>query len=238
MVEPPPSAAKIRAELEALRNSERAEFMAPYLGVAPGGYGEEDVLLGIPVPEQRKVARANRDVPLDVCMELLRSEVHEHRFVALVILRDRFDRADEPEREAIADLYLEHRAGVNNWDLVDGSAPYLLFDRVREAPRELIDPLLASPVVWDRRIGMLSTFSLIKAGEFDETLRAAALLLGDEHDLMHKATGWMLREVGKRDISALRGFLSDHAGEMPRTALRYAIEKMPKDERARWMMAG
>ena len=146
----------IAAELEALRDSERAEFIAPYFGVVPGGYGEGDVLLGMPVPEQRKVARANRDAPLDVCGELLRSEVHEHRFVALVIMRHRFERGERAEREAIADLYLEHRAGVNNWDLVDGSAPYLLADRVREAPRELIDPLLASPVVWDRRIGMLS----------------------------------------------------------------------------------
>jgi 3-methyladenine DNA glycosylase AlkD len=234
----PPTAAKIKAELEELRDSDRAEFIGTYLGIAPGGYGEGDVLLGMPVPEQRKVARANWDAPREVCVELLQSEVHEHRLVALVILRHRFERGDRDLREAIADLYLEHRGRVNNWDLVDSSAPYLLADRVRDAPRDLIDPLIASPVVWDRRIGMLATFSLIKAGEFGETLRVAALLLDDEHDLMHKATGWMLREVGKRDISALRGFLSGHAGEMPRTALRYAIEKMPKDERARWMKAG
>ena len=238
MVGQPPSAAKIKAELEELRDSDRAEFIGTYLGIAPGGYGEGDVLLGMPVPEQRKVARANRFAPLAVCVELLGSEVHEHRFVALVIFRHRFERAEKREREQIADLFLEHRAGVNNWDLVDSSAPYLLVDRVRDAPRETIDPLLDSEVIWDRRIAMLSTFSLVKAGEFDETLRVAALLLDDEHDLMHKATGWMLREVGKRDISALRGFLLGHAGEMPRTALRYAIEKMPKDERTRWMRAG
>ena len=158
-------AAAIRDELEALRDDERAAFIAPYFGAVPGGYGEGDVILGMPVPAQRKVARAHRDASLADCAELLRSEVHEHRFVALAIMRHRFERSDEPEREEIADLYLAERAHVNNWDLVDASAPYLLADRVRRAPRKLIDPLLRSPVVWDRRIGMLSTFSLIKAGE-------------------------------------------------------------------------
>ena len=233
-----PPAAAIAADLEALRDPERASFIAPYLGVVPGGYGEGDVLLGMPVPEQRKVARAHRDESLEVCAELLGSDVHEHRFVGLAILRRRFERGDRAERDAIADLYLDRRAGVNNWDLVDASAPYLLADRVRSAPRDLIDPLVVSPVVWDRRIAMLSTFSLIKAGECDEALTTAARLLSDDHDLMHKAVGWMLREVGKRDLSALRGFLAEHAAVMPRTALRYSIERMPKEERTRWMQAG
>ena len=220
-----------------MRDPERAAFIAPYFGILPGGYGEGDVLLGMPVPDQRRVARAHRDAPLADCAELLESEVHEHRFVALAILRHQFERGSTDEREAIAELYLERRAQVNNWDLVDASAPHLLADRVRESPRELIDPLLSSPVVWDRRIAMLATFSLIRAGSFSVTLGAAARLLRDEHDLMHKATGWMLREVGKRDPTALRDFLSDHAASMPRTALRYSIERLPKAERARWMQA-
>ena len=220
-----------------MRDPERAAFIAPYFGISPGGYGEGDVLMGMPVPDQRRVARAYRDAPLAACAELLESEVHEHRFVALAILRHQFERGTTDEREAIAELYLERRARVNNWDLVDASAPYLLADRVRESPRELIDPLLSSPVVWDRRIAILSTFSLIRAGSFSETLGAAARLLRDEHDLMHKATGWMLREVGKRDPGALRAFLSAHAASMPRTALRYSIERLPKAERARWMQA-
>ena len=230
-------AAAVRDELEALRDDERAAFVAPYIGAVPGGYGEGDVLLGMPVPAQRKVAQAHRDASLADCAELLRSEVHEHRFVALAIMRHRFENLDGPGREEIADLYLAERAHVNNWDLVDASAPYLLADRVRRAPRKLIDPLLRSSVVWDRRIGMLSTFSLIKAGELSETVRAAEKLLSDEHDLMHKATGWMLREAGKRDVEVLRGFLEAHAAEMPRTALRYAIERLSKEERARWMKA-
>jgi 3-methyladenine DNA glycosylase AlkD len=195
------------------------------------------MLLGLPVPEQRKIARSHRNASLATCAELLRSEVHEHRFVALAILRGRFERADAEERDEIADLFLAERAGVNNWDLVDASAPYLLADRVRNAPRELLDPLLDSTVVWDRRIAMLATFSLIREGEFAETLRGAEILLGDDHDLIHKATGWMLREVGKREVSVLRGFLAEHAGEMPRTALRYSIERMPKKERSRWLQA-
>jgi len=225
----------VRADLEALRDPGRAAFVGPYFGITPGGYGEGDVLWGMPVPEQRKVARAHRGASLRDCGELLESEVHEHRFVALAIMRHRFEGGEAAEREAIADLYLEKRAGVNNWDLVDASAPHLLADRVRRAPRKLIDPLLCSRVVWDRRIAMLSTFSLIRAGELDETLRAAEKLLGEEHDLMHKATGWMLREAGKRDVEALRGFLSEHAGAMPRTALRYSIERLPREERKRWM---
>ena len=231
------AAAEVEAELEAISDPERAALVSPYLGVGPGRYGEGDVVLGMPVPEQRKIARRHRDLPLGACAKLLASEVHEHRFVALAILRHRFERGDAAEREEIADLYLRHRAGVNNWDLVDASAPYLLADRVREAPRELLDPLLASQVVWDRRIAMLATFSLIKAGEFEETVRAAAALLDDDHDLMHKATGWMLREVGKRDVEVLRNFLAEHAAEMPRTALRYSIERLPESERQRWLRA-
>ena len=231
-------AAAIRAALQALRDDERAAFIAPYFGAVPGGYGEGDVFLGMPVPVQWKVARAHREASHADCAELLRSDVHEHRFVTLAIMRHRFEHGDPTEREEIADLYLAERANVDNWDLVDASAPYLLADRVRRAPRKLIDPLLRSPVVWDRRIAMLSTFSLIRSGELGETLRAAEKLLSDEHDLMHKATGWMLREAGKRDVVALRGFLAAHATEMPRTALRYAIERLPKDERARWMQGG
>jgi len=191
----------------------------------------------MPVPAQRKVARDNCEAPLAACAELLESEVHEHRFVGLAIMRHQFERARAEERERISDLYLKKRADVNNWDLVDASAPYLLADRVRQVPRKLLDPLLSSSSIWDRRIAMLATFSLVREGELAETLRAAKRLLADEHDLIHKATGWMLREVGKRDVEALRGFLSEHASRMPRTALRYAIERLPKEERQRWMRA-
>lgn len=228
---------QIRAELQTLADPERARVAAPYFGAVPGGYGEGDTFLGMPVPAQRKVARNHRDASLDDCAELLGSEVHEHRFVALAIMRRRFETGDVRERNAIADLYLDRRSAVNNWDLVDASAPYLLADRVRAKPRQLLDPLLRSGSVWDRRIAVLATFSLIRNDEFGETLDAAAKLLNDDHDLIHKAVGWMLREVGKRDVEVLRDFLRQHAGFMPRTALRYSIERLPKDERKRWMDA-
>ncbi len=231
----PNSAEAVESELAALADPERARFSAPYVGIVPGGYGDGDVLLGIRVPEQRKVARRHRDLPLPACRRLLMSEVHEHRLVALIILREQFEREDLPGRDRIADLYLATRTRVNNWDLVDSSAPYLLADRVRSDPRGLLDPLLPSDNLWDRRIAVLATFSLIRDGEFAETLRCCEALLGDEHDLIHKATGWMLREVGKREGGVLRAFLDRHAATMPRTMLRYSIERLPPSDRARYM---
>jgi 3-methyladenine DNA glycosylase AlkD len=225
----------VESELAALADPERARSSAPYIGIVPGGYGDGDTLLGIPVPEQRKVARRHRDLPLAECERLLRSEVHEQRLVALIVLRERFERGEREERELIAGLYLTNRDRVNNWDLVDASAPYLLADRVRRAPRKLLDPLLRSASVWDRRIAVLATFSLIRDDEFDQTLRCCERLLDDSCDLIHKATGWMLREVGKRDEAVLRGFLDRHAGEMPRTMLRYSIERLSAEDRARYM---
>ncbi len=230
-------AAAIKAELAELADPERARVVAPYLGMVPGGYGEVDVLLGMPVPEQRRVAGRHPQASLADCDELLRSKIHEHRFVALVVLRARFERGDAAERETIAELYLDRRARVNNWDLVDSSAPYLLADRIRRAPRKLLDPLASSPSLWDRRIAIVGTFSLIRDGQFDQTLRLAARLLNDDEDLIHKATGWMLREVGKRDEAVLRAFLDVHAAEMPRTALRYSLERLPKPDRAAYMAA-
>lgn len=233
-----PAAADIEGELEALADPERAEFVGPYFGIAAGGYGEGDVLLGMPVPDQRRVARKHRGAPLGEVEKLLRSDVHEHRFVALAILCLKYERAEAGERERLADLYLEHRDRVNNWDLVDASAPKLLADRVRSGDRGFLDDLVASDSVWDRRIAILATFPLIRDGEPDETLRLAERLLGDDHDLIHKAVGWMLREVGKRDETALRRFLDAHAAEMPRTMLRYSLERLPADARASYMAAG
>lgn len=225
----------IEAELADLADPERAEFLQGFFKTRPGGYAEGDIFLGIYVPVQRRVARAHRAASLETCAELLESELHEHRFVALAIMVGRFERGDARERERIADLYLERRGRVNNWDLVDASAPHLLADRVRRAPRRLLDPLVGATSLWDRRIAVLATFPLIRDGRFEQTLRIAEELLGDDQDLIHKAVGWMLREVGKRDEAALRGFLDRHAGEMPRTMLRYSIERLEPAERRRYM---
>lgn len=225
----------IADELAALADPERAAHSQRFFKTGPGEYGEGDRFLGIRVPAQRAVARRHRDAGFDELEPLLAAEIHEQRLTALLILNLRFARADAAERERIAAFYLRHRERVNNWDLVDSSAPIVLADRIREAPRELLDPLLASPSLWDRRIAVLATFSLIRDGEFTETIRCAEALLGDREDLIHKAVGWALREVGKRDEAVLRRFLDRHGEAMPRTMLRYAIERLPADDRRRYM---
>jgi 3-methyladenine DNA glycosylase AlkD len=228
-------ARSIERELAELADPEHAATLQRFFKTGPGGYGEGDVFLGVRMPALRRVARRNSDASLEACRELLAGELHEHRLAALVILRERFERGDSAERERIADLYLEGRGGVDNWDLVDASAPYLLADRVRRSPRRLLDPLARSDRVWDRRIAVLATFSLIREGEFRQTIRLAERLLGDPEDLIHKAVGWMLREIGKRDEATLCDFLDRHAERMPRTMLRYSIERLPAPDRRRFL---
>jgi 3-methyladenine DNA glycosylase AlkD len=232
------SAPGIEAELAELADPGHALVLERFFKTGPGEYGEGDVFIGIRVPELRRVARAHRTASTVTCRRLLASEVHEHRFVALAILCRQFERGDAAERERIADLYLDCRDRVNSWDLVDSSAEYLLADRVARAPRKLLDPLIRSESLWDRRIAVLATFALVKRGEFEQTLRVCAALLSDTHDLIHKATGWMLREIGKRDEAPLREFLDRHAAEMPRTMLRYSLERLPAADRKRYMAAG
>jgi len=228
----------IEAELDQLADPEHAEVLQRFFKTGPGEYGAGDVFLGIRVPALRRVARAHASASTVTCRRLLASPVHEHRFVALAILCRQYERSDATERERIADLYLAHRDRVNNWDLVDTSAPTLLADRVMRSPRTLLDPLVTSESVWDRRIAVLATFALIKRDRFEQTLRVCEALLTDTHDLIHKATGWALREVGKRDHDALCGFLDRHAARMPRTMLRYSLERLPDGERRRYMAAG
>jgi 3-methyladenine DNA glycosylase AlkD len=221
----------VRSELRAAAEPGRAEVVAPYLGIRPGGYGEGDVCLGVRVPEARKVARRHRDLPFDDVAELLRSAIHEERLVALVLLVRRYPR--EPQR--VYDLYLASTAHVNNWDLVDGSAPQIVGAHLLERPRDVLYRLAASPSLWERRIAVLATFAFIRAGDYGDTLRLCELLLDDDHDLIHKATGWMLREIGNRDEPAMVAFVEEHRARMPRTMLRYAIEKLAPAERARLM---
>jgi len=221
----------LRSELRALVEPGRAEVVAPYLGIRPGGYGEGDIALGVRVPAARRVACNHRDLPFEDVLELLRSPVHEERLVALVLLVRRYP--SDPER--VYDLYLSSTAYVNNWDLVDGSAPQIVGTHLLERPRDVLYRLVESDSVWERRIAVLATFTFIRAGDYDDTLALCEVLLGDRHDLIHKATGWMLREVGKRDRSTMVAFVERHRSEMPRTMLRYAIEKLEPAERRRLM---
>ncbi len=233
------SAQVIQDELARVADPEKAAFFPKFFKTGPGEYGEGDVFLGVTVPEQRKIARRHKHLPLEQVSRLLRSKVHEHRFTGFVILVEKFEAAEEPERSSLFAFCWEHRAGMNNWDLVDTVAPRLIGAYLLEHPelQSLLSEWARSPVLWERRIAMLSTLAFIRAGDFAPTLKLARLLLHDPHDLMHKAVGWMLREVGNRDRAAEEAFLDRHAGEMPRTMLRYAIEKLGPERREHYMKA-
>lgn len=196
-----------------------------------GGYGEGDRFIGLRVPEVRRVAKELRELPLAEIVDLLRSDIHEERLLALFLLVDRYDRGDEADREEVFDTYLEHRDRIDNWDLVDASAPYIVGRHLFGRGEKERLALAASERMWDRRIAILSTFYSIRQGETAIVWRLAEGLLSDRHDLMHKAIGWMLREAGKRDPELLLTFLEKHAATMPRTTLRYAIERLPEESR-------
>ncbi len=232
----PTSAEKVRRALEAEATPGRAEAVAGYFKTGKGEYGEGDRFLGVTVPAQRAIAKAHAGLALDEALELLRSPVHEERLTALLILVRQFEKGDEALRGRIVEAYLANTSQVNNWDLVDSSAPYLLGTWLLERDRRVLRRLARSESLWERRIAMLSTLAFIRRGEDEDALAIATLLLDDEHDLIHKAVGWMLREVGGRvGLEPLRRFLDAHAARMPRTMLRYAIEKLPKAERQAWL---
>lgn len=225
----------LRRELRALADPEDAKFMQGYFKTGPGEYAEGDKFLGISVPDLRRFARAHRDSPLADVRSLLRSKWHEERALALLILVERYRRADDAGREDIFKLYLSHTACINNWDLVDCSAEYVVGAHLDSEGIELLAKLAKSASVWERRIAIISTRRWIKEGTFGPTLLIAKMLLNDSHDLIHKATGWMLREVGDRNRASAEAFIRKHLKEMPRTMLRYAIEKYPEALRQRYL---
>jgi 3-methyladenine DNA glycosylase AlkD len=227
----------VRHELAHLAIPENAPVLQKFFQAFPGGYGEGDTFLGVRVPEQRKLARRFRDLPPEQLSTLLRDTVHEHRLTGFFILVKRFEAGDAAGHARCFELCRRHLAGLNNWDLVDSVAPVLIGPYLAENPafRPWLDDLSRSRVLWERRISILSTLAFIRAGDFTDTLRLAERLLHDEHDLMHKAVGWMLREVGKRDLATEEAFLDRHAHEMPRTALRYAIERFAPDRRQHYL---
>ena len=221
----------IQTALEALRDPEKQRTLPRFFKTGKGDYGEGDRFLGITVPNIRSVARQNLQASESTLSALLESPWHEHRMCALLILVEHYKEASPSEQEAIVGFYLSHLEGVNNWDLVDFSAPYLLGAYLQNHPHQLLYTLAASQVLWEQRIAMVSTWPLIGRHQFTDTLRLAEIFLHHPHDLMQKATGWMLREVGKNDRDVLLRFLDAHASEMPRTMLRYAIEKLNPAER-------
>lgn len=218
----------LQHEIRRQASPAKARASAWFFKTGPGEYGEGDIFVGLTVPEMRTLAQRAAALPLRDVRMLLRSAIHEHRLIALEMLVMRFERASAPERETLVAFYLKHTACINNWDLVDASAPYILGEHLLNRPKTILKQLARSPSLWERRIAIVSTLAFIRNGDMTPTLAIATQLLTDEHDLIHKAVGWMLREVGKRDEPTLRTFLDRHAARMPRTMLRYAIERFPE----------
>lgn len=226
--------AALRA-MRGMRNSARADALLRFFKTGPGQYGEGDKFLGLTLPQIRQLLRDYRDLPLPEIEKLLESTWHEARSLALALLAERYPKAPRAEQNAIYRLYLRRTDRVNNWDLVDVSAPAVVGGHLLERKRATLRRLARSRSVWERRIAMVATWTFIRRDQFDDTLELARLLSDDRHDLIHKATGWMLREVGKRDERVLRRFLDEHGARLPRTALRYSIERLSPALRKRYM---
>ncbi|WP_413944540.1 DNA alkylation repair protein [Bdellovibrio sp. HCB-162] len=223
---------EIQKDIRKSADATRAKNLKRFFKTGPGEYGEGDVFIGLTVPQSRAFAKKYFATPLKDLETLLKSEIHEERLIALIILSNRFAKAEEREKFQIYKLYLKNTKYINNWDLVDTSAEYIVGGYLYDKDRKVLQKLAKSKSLWERRIAMLSTFHFIKKGECKETLRIAKILLKDEHDLIHKASGWMLREMGKRvSEKELRGFLEKYASKMPRTMLRYSIEKFSSKDR-------
>jgi len=222
--------------LRGLADPAIAEHSQRFFKTEKGEYGEGDKFLGIRVPVLRKHAKRHNDLSLAGIKDLLRSPYHEERLCALFILVNRFSKGDAEEKSTIVELYLKHTKYINNWDLVDSSAHHIIGAYLEKKDKRPIYKLANSSDLWERRIAMLSTFHQIKKNDFDDALRIAKILKHDREDLIHKAVGWMLREIGKRDVAVEKAFLKEHYKEMPRTMLRYAIEKFPEPDRKRYLV--
>jgi 3-methyladenine DNA glycosylase AlkD len=229
---------ELRHELRQAAEPVRVPAIRRALQVVPGGYGEGDTVIGVSVPDARAIAGRFADISISGIVRLLRSAIHEERLVALLILGRRFETADDELRERTFRTYLANTASVNNWDLVDTSAPVIVGAYLLDRRREPLRHLARSTSVWERRIAVVGTLAFIRAGDYDETVQLARVLLRDEHDLIRKAVGWMLREVGKRDEPRLVGFLERHGPEMPRVMLRYAVERLDAPVRVRLLEQG
>jgi 3-methyladenine DNA glycosylase AlkD len=231
----------VRKELKSMADPDKAAILQRFFKTGPGQYGEGDIFIGVIVPQSRQVAKKFSQLPLGEVRTLLYSRIHEERLVALLILARRYSSASSRmEKEEIVKFYLDHIKQVNNWDLVDLSAPNILGAHLvdsRDRRRRLLYRLARSENLWERRIAIVATHHFIRNGDLSDTLKIAEMLLQDRHDLMHKAAGWMLREVGKRDAAAEEAFLEKHFSVIPRTMLRYAIERLPENKRRRYKKA-
>jgi 3-methyladenine DNA glycosylase AlkD len=226
----------VKREIRALADPRDAEHLQRFFKTGKGQYGEGDRFLGIRVPQLRVLARRFRSLPHEQVLSLLRSPWHEQRLLAVLLLVDQYRRGTDVERETIYRAYLDHTDYINNWDLVDSSAEHIVGPKLDPSDLRGLQTLARSESLWERRIAILATFHWIKAAEFRPTLYVAKLLLDDSRDLIHKAVGWMLREIGKRDLAAEERFLREHCRNMPRTMLRYAIERFPEPRRRQFLL--
>ena len=225
------SAAAVRRDIRALADDEKSAHAQRFFKTGKGEYGEGDQFLGIRVPVIRRLVKEHKEASLPTLVSILKSKWHEERLFAVLSLADRYKRGDESRRKAVYDAYTEHLDYVNNWDLVDGSAHLIIGPHLQSRSRKSLYRLARSRVMWERRIAIMSTYHFIRQREFDDALEIAAILLEDEQDLIHKAVGWMLREIGKRHWPSEQRFLRKHYMKMPRTMLRYAIEHLPEKTR-------
>lgn len=229
------NAQEIRKRLRKLSDKNKAEVLRGFFKTGPGHYGEGDVFLGITVPVLRKVGKECGSTSLPDTVQLLRSAIHEERLLALLLLIHAYANAHDSLKKKVYNLYLKNSRYINNWDLVDLSAPNIVGNYLMDKSRKPLYALAKSRNLWKRRIAILSTFHFIRQNDFQDTLNISTILLDDDHDLIHKAVGWMLREVGKRNLSVEEKFLLQHHKKMPRTMLRYAIERFPESKRQRYL---
>jgi 3-methyladenine DNA glycosylase AlkD len=228
-------AEEVKKEIKKFADPERAKNAQRYFKTGKGQYGYGDVFLGLSVPLQRKIAKKFEGLPLSEIKKLISSKIHEHRFIALIILLSQYQKGTASDKKSIVNFYLKNKKYINNWDLVDTSAPRILGDWFLNKEKSFLYKMAKSKNIWDRRIAILSTFWFIKHNRFEDSIKLARILLSDKHDLIHKAVGWMLREMGKRSETELEAFLDKNYRLMPRTMLRYAIERLPEKKRLYFM---
>jgi len=225
---------ELKKDLERETNKKQAELLQKFFKTGKGEYGEGDIFLGIKVPVQRRIAK-KYNLSINEIQKLLDSKIHEYRLVALFILIDKYNKASNIDKDKIFNFYLKNTKNINNWDLVDLSSHEILGNYLIDKSRSTLYKLANSKNLWEKRISLISTFEFIRNNDFKDTLKISEILLNDEHDLIHKAVGWALREVGKRDIKKEENFLKKHYKNMSRTTLRYAIERFPEDKRKKYL---
>ncbi|OGD86351.1 DNA alkylation repair protein [Candidatus Curtissbacteria bacterium RBG_13_35_7] len=225
----------IECDLQRLKNPKKAQILSRYFKTQKGQYGQGDIFLGITVPRQRQIAKKYKDIDIKSIQKLLISKIHEYRLTAILILVSKYQSVNEREKQPIVKIYLKNTKYINNWDLVDLSADKILGQYLINRDKSILYKLAKSTILWERRIAIMATFAFIKKNQFNDTFRLAKILLYDKHDLIHKAVGWMLREIGKHNQKAEETFLNNYYKQMPRTMLRYSIEKFTEFKRKKYL---